>query len=324
MLPAAISCSSGFQICVRDAVDERDRRLAPRLPSLLPSVVASSRPPAPPPTTTMWCRLGLGTTISWGGRRLSLSALLRSIKNGPNDDRSTYQCINSAADISARRFFHVGDDLLRDRLDVLLGQRLEPRAATSPRWRATSCPQPASAPPSNTSKTVTPEIKCLVRARRGLDDVARRNILADDEGEVAPHGQQIRVRQCRPWRALLLLPAAAHRETLRRLRQAPATSRASQELQGAPRRSRRAPAWAQAAACPSGRGDTSRRIARDLRLGRVDAERRQHGDCIRLGVEHGHGFRRAVPVTSAPCTTRRAGTHAGDARGIDRAGSSPR
>jgi len=49
---AAISCSSGFHKCVRFlSISVTTAR--PRLPSELPSRVASSSPPAPPPTTTM-------------------------------------------------------------------------------------------------------------------------------------------------------------------------------------------------------------------------------------------------------------------------------
>src|SRR5204862_7931516 len=56
MLPAAISCSSGFQRWVR-ALSMRVMCALPRLPSLLPRRVASSSPPAPPPTTTIRCRV---------------------------------------------------------------------------------------------------------------------------------------------------------------------------------------------------------------------------------------------------------------------------
>ena len=43
------------------AVDQRDQAL-PRRPNRSPSLVASTRPPAPPPTTTMWC--GAATAAS--------------------------------------------------------------------------------------------------------------------------------------------------------------------------------------------------------------------------------------------------------------------
>src|SRR5262245_56753862 len=56
MLPAAISCSSGFHRC-RRALSMRVMCALPRRPSLLPRRVASSSPPAPPPTTTMRCRV---------------------------------------------------------------------------------------------------------------------------------------------------------------------------------------------------------------------------------------------------------------------------
>src|SRR5688500_6203135 len=56
MLPAATSCRSGFQRCVR--LRSTSVTLAcPRRPSVSPSRVASSSPPAPPPTTTMRCGL---------------------------------------------------------------------------------------------------------------------------------------------------------------------------------------------------------------------------------------------------------------------------
>src|SRR6185312_10300984 len=51
MLPAATSCSSGFQRCVR--LGSTSVTAAPAaLPYRSPSLVASSRPPAPPPTMT--------------------------------------------------------------------------------------------------------------------------------------------------------------------------------------------------------------------------------------------------------------------------------
>ena len=52
MLPAATACSSGFHRCVRP-FSTSVMRASPRLPSVLPSRVASSSPAAPPPTTTM-------------------------------------------------------------------------------------------------------------------------------------------------------------------------------------------------------------------------------------------------------------------------------
>src|SRR5580765_2422925 len=54
MLPAAISCSLGFQTWLR-ALSISVTCTRPRLPSLLPSVVASSRPAAPPPMITTRC-----------------------------------------------------------------------------------------------------------------------------------------------------------------------------------------------------------------------------------------------------------------------------
>src|SRR3954468_10145711 len=54
MLPAAISCRCGFQKWVRaHSISVISAR--PRRPSLSPSFVASSRPPAPPPTMTTRC-----------------------------------------------------------------------------------------------------------------------------------------------------------------------------------------------------------------------------------------------------------------------------
>src|SRR5262245_31037852 len=54
MLPAAISCSSGFHRC-RRALSMRVMCALRRRPSLLPRRVASSSPPSPPPTTTTRC-----------------------------------------------------------------------------------------------------------------------------------------------------------------------------------------------------------------------------------------------------------------------------
>src|SRR5678816_4229243 len=56
MLPEAISCSLGFQTWVRFLSISVIAPL-PRLPSVSPSLVASSSPPAPPPTMTMRCLL---------------------------------------------------------------------------------------------------------------------------------------------------------------------------------------------------------------------------------------------------------------------------
>src|SRR5258708_4968001 len=58
MLPAATACSNGFHKCVRFfsiSVISATRRL----PSVLPSRVASSSPAAPPPTITTRCGAGL-------------------------------------------------------------------------------------------------------------------------------------------------------------------------------------------------------------------------------------------------------------------------
>src|SRR5262245_32533331 len=54
MLPAATSCSSGFQRWVRD-LSISVPPPTPRRPSVSPSPVTSSRPPAPPPMTMMRC-----------------------------------------------------------------------------------------------------------------------------------------------------------------------------------------------------------------------------------------------------------------------------
>src|SRR5215472_9292338 len=54
MLPAAISCNSGFHKCAR-ALSISVTSALPRRPSLSPSRVASSSPPAPPPTMTTRC-----------------------------------------------------------------------------------------------------------------------------------------------------------------------------------------------------------------------------------------------------------------------------
>src|SRR6476646_11266635 len=70
MLPAAISCSSGFHKCVR-FLSIRVTAALPRLPSLSPSRVTSSRPPAPPPTTTIWCNASFPASA---GRRSSAHA----------------------------------------------------------------------------------------------------------------------------------------------------------------------------------------------------------------------------------------------------------
>src|SRR5919112_6175749 len=53
-VPTAISCSSGFQIWVRLTSIGVIRAFL-RRPSLRPSAVASTSPPAPPPTITMCC-----------------------------------------------------------------------------------------------------------------------------------------------------------------------------------------------------------------------------------------------------------------------------
>src|SRR5215470_3229063 len=54
MLPASTSCNSGFQRWVRD-LSIRETSATPRRPSVSPSPVTSSRPPAPPPMTMMRC-----------------------------------------------------------------------------------------------------------------------------------------------------------------------------------------------------------------------------------------------------------------------------
>src|SRR6478609_9548206 len=54
MLPAATSCSSGFQRCVR-LRSTSVTCARPRRAKRSPSRVTSSSPPAPPPTTTMRC-----------------------------------------------------------------------------------------------------------------------------------------------------------------------------------------------------------------------------------------------------------------------------
>src|SRR5258707_13654385 len=55
MLPAATWCSKGFHKCVRERSTSVINAFL-RLPSFLPSCVASSSPPAPPPTMTILCR----------------------------------------------------------------------------------------------------------------------------------------------------------------------------------------------------------------------------------------------------------------------------
>src|SRR5689334_2125437 len=66
MLPAAISCNSGFHRCAR-ALSMSVISALPRRPSLSPSRVASSSPPAPPPTMTMRCwRAPLSAPLALG------------------------------------------------------------------------------------------------------------------------------------------------------------------------------------------------------------------------------------------------------------------
>src|SRR5258706_12023481 len=55
MLPGATWCSKGFHKCVRERSTSVINACL-RLPSFLPSCVASSSPPAPPPTMTILCR----------------------------------------------------------------------------------------------------------------------------------------------------------------------------------------------------------------------------------------------------------------------------
>src|SRR5262249_41924653 len=73
MLPAAISCSSGFHKCARDLSMSVISAL-PRRPSLSPSMVASSSPPAPPPTTTI-----RGTALARSASLLARSRIAASI-----------------------------------------------------------------------------------------------------------------------------------------------------------------------------------------------------------------------------------------------------
>src|SRR5262245_24586820 len=80
MLPAAISCSSGFHRCVR-FFSISVTAAFPRRPSLSPSRVTSSSPPAPPPTTTIRCNPW--RAASAGGRS---SALGYGVKTSPGSD----------------------------------------------------------------------------------------------------------------------------------------------------------------------------------------------------------------------------------------------
>ena len=70
MLPAAISCSLGFQTCER-AWSISVMCARPRRPSLSPRRVASSSPPAPPPTITTRC-----SPLRSGGAAISDEAWL--------------------------------------------------------------------------------------------------------------------------------------------------------------------------------------------------------------------------------------------------------
>src|SRR5690242_10129883 len=73
-VPTATSWSSGFQTCVRFASISVTRAL-PRRPRPWPSLVASTRPPAPPPTITMWWRPAAATAA---GARLASASLARA------------------------------------------------------------------------------------------------------------------------------------------------------------------------------------------------------------------------------------------------------
>ena len=87
MLPAATSCSSGFQRCVR-AQSTSVTRARCRARSLSPSRVASSSPPAPPPTITMRCSR-LAHRVRRAAQRLS-----RLLEGASSSRRRLVECLS--------------------------------------------------------------------------------------------------------------------------------------------------------------------------------------------------------------------------------------
>src|SRR5207247_8532794 len=126
VLPAALSCSSGFHSCVR-LLSISSICALPRLPRLLPSLVASSKPPAPPPTIRSCSSAGLRAV----GRRL-FTALLRAFFRFRPAGCDEYAMVSTAGCTAHRRPHQVRTST----------QQLGARSATSASRARTAAPKP--------------------------------------------------------------------------------------------------------------------------------------------------------------------------------------
>ena len=130
----------------------------------------------------------------------------------------------------------------------------------------------------------------LVGRQRRLDDIASRHVGVEHEGEVAPHGQQIGGLERPRARPFLRCGGSASRNTSKAAT-GPATSSA-RSVSGWT-----SPKWASTILGPSrsvagaAGMEPGRRVARQLRLGGVEAELRQQRDHVRLGIEQARPLR---------------------------------